>query len=124
MTDDLNRVVDVFSAAQDSSDANAQNDLTVAGFDFTAAGPGFPTTTVLGLPNVDLSTISWTKATLAPASDRSSYVITTASEGSYESIGGTTGTTGDPKWTLMMQQVRLKYYVLRQGWESTWNIDG
>ena len=67
LTDDLNRVVDVFSAARDSSDAGAQNDLTVAGFDFAAAGPGFPTTTVLGLPNIDLSTISWTKATLAPA---------------------------------------------------------
>ena len=100
LTDDQNKVVDVFSVAQDSSDNNAQNDLTVEGFDFSAAGPGFPTTSDLNVANVNLSSYSWTKTNLAPASSRNSYVITVASEGSYQSIGGTTGTTGNPKWTL------------------------
>ena len=100
LTDDQNKVVDVFSVAQDSSDINAQNDLTIEGFDFSAAGPGFPATSALAVANVDLSSYSWTKTNLAPASSRNSYVITVASEGSYGSIGGTTGTTGNPKWSL------------------------
>ena len=100
LTDDQNKVVDVFSVAQDSSDINAQNDLTIEGFDFSAAGPGFPATSALAVANVDLSSYSWTKTSLAPASSRNSYVITVASEGSYGSIGGTTGTTGNPKWSL------------------------
>lgn len=104
LTDETDAFVDIFSVARNSSDSSAQSNLNAAfvssdAFDFTPAGPGFPTTADFG-STVDLSQKSWSRKSLDPVTSRDSFYIGDVSLGSFSTFdpGGTV--EGNPVWNL------------------------
>ena len=112
LTDENDDIVDIFSVARNVSDSASQSDLStvVSGFDFTAAGPGFPTTGTFG-GIVDLSQKSWSRKTLGVTTSRASYYISDESLGAFTTFDNGGPVVGSPVWNL--DTLNTKVIVLR-----------